>query len=78
MRETRAGRRGPIGEEQEHQKVLGLRVGKLLQMKRSRKEMEGEAKTHSPPGEEKAEGVRKAEDNRRGRNRPDGKNKPGL
>ena len=40
--------------------------------------MEGEEETHSPPGEEKTEGVRKAEDNRRGRNHPDGKDKPGL
>lgn len=47
-------------------------------MKRSRKEMEGEAETHSPTGEEKAEGVRKAEDNRRSRNHPDGRNKPSL
>lgn len=33
--------------------------------------MEGEAETHSPPREEKAEGVRKADNNRRGRNCPD-------
>ena len=57
----------------------GVKGGKtLLWMKRTRWEMQGEAETHFPPREEKAEVVRKAEDNRRGRNCPDGRNKPGL
>lgn len=42
----------------------GVKDGKsLLWMKRTMRELEGKAETHSPPGDKTAEGVRKVEDN---------------
>lgn len=44
----------------------GVKDGKsLLWMKRTMRELEGKAETHSLPGDKTAEGVRKVEDNAR-------------